>query len=345
MHTEPETPNHALQRTATAVTARASAAAFPPAVHGPRQPPPSLSLGSLGAEHRMPRRSNTRVWVRVAPGIGFSRSMSGGEAGGFIGGVVAGRLLGRLLSTWAGWIVLPVFLPFILALWLLPSLIQLAIFLLSATISLIRRQISSPATTPATIPTDGSNSTLPQRDKPPPRKINYPLKCVGDITWIYSDGTRETFPVQRAIIHDTNTISMDCDCGTPHDPFIYTIQIHTCSKDDFFGSFTAGKSENQRTSGKVKGTLEAVDHVLRFRGVWIEGSKQSEWVGDLRPVVAFPDETQRADDQASAVSSSASEFKFSCPNCDQHILVAATLAGTAAVCPTCAHELIIPQPI
>ena len=42
------TPNHALQRTATAVTARASAAAFPPAMHGPRQPPPSLSLGSLG---------------------------------------------------------------------------------------------------------------------------------------------------------------------------------------------------------------------------------------------------------------------------------------------------------
>ena len=42
------TPNQALQRTATAVTARASAAAFPPAMHGPRQPPPSLSLGSLG---------------------------------------------------------------------------------------------------------------------------------------------------------------------------------------------------------------------------------------------------------------------------------------------------------
>ena len=41
-------PNHALQRTAPAVTARASAAAFPPAMHGPRQPPPSLSLGSFG---------------------------------------------------------------------------------------------------------------------------------------------------------------------------------------------------------------------------------------------------------------------------------------------------------
>ena len=45
-------PNHALQRTATAVTARASAAAFPPAMHGPRQPPPSLSLGSLGVATR-----------------------------------------------------------------------------------------------------------------------------------------------------------------------------------------------------------------------------------------------------------------------------------------------------
>jgi hypothetical protein len=41
------TPIYALPRTATAVTARASAAAFPPAMHEPRQPPPSLSLGSL----------------------------------------------------------------------------------------------------------------------------------------------------------------------------------------------------------------------------------------------------------------------------------------------------------
>ena len=43
-----QTPNHALQRTGAAVTAPASAAAFPPVMHGPRQPRPSLSLGSLG---------------------------------------------------------------------------------------------------------------------------------------------------------------------------------------------------------------------------------------------------------------------------------------------------------
>ena len=43
------TPNHALQPTGMAVTARAPAAAtFPPAMHGPRQPCPWLSLGSLG---------------------------------------------------------------------------------------------------------------------------------------------------------------------------------------------------------------------------------------------------------------------------------------------------------
>ena len=41
-------PNHALQRTGAAVTAPASTATFPPAMHGPRQPRPSLSLGSLG---------------------------------------------------------------------------------------------------------------------------------------------------------------------------------------------------------------------------------------------------------------------------------------------------------
>jgi hypothetical protein len=51
---QPESPNHALQRMATAVTARASAAAFPPTMHGPRQPPPSLSLRSLYRSSRQP---------------------------------------------------------------------------------------------------------------------------------------------------------------------------------------------------------------------------------------------------------------------------------------------------
>ena len=48
------TPNHALQRTGAAVTARASASSFPPAMHGPRQPRPSLSLGSLGVARALP---------------------------------------------------------------------------------------------------------------------------------------------------------------------------------------------------------------------------------------------------------------------------------------------------
>ena len=48
-------PNHALQRTAPAVTLAASAAALPPTVQPARQPPPSLSLGSLGVATRIPR--------------------------------------------------------------------------------------------------------------------------------------------------------------------------------------------------------------------------------------------------------------------------------------------------
>ena len=44
----PETPNHAPQRAAPAVTLAASAAALPPAMQPARQPPPLLSLGSLG---------------------------------------------------------------------------------------------------------------------------------------------------------------------------------------------------------------------------------------------------------------------------------------------------------
>ena len=48
------TPNHALQRTATHVTAPASAAAFPPTMQVPRRAPRSLSLGSLGVATRHP---------------------------------------------------------------------------------------------------------------------------------------------------------------------------------------------------------------------------------------------------------------------------------------------------
>ena len=50
------TPNHALQRTGMAVTARASRHLRPPPpspAHGPRQPCPSLSLGSLGVATRV----------------------------------------------------------------------------------------------------------------------------------------------------------------------------------------------------------------------------------------------------------------------------------------------------
>jgi hypothetical protein len=50
-----QSPNHALQRTAPAVTL----AAPPPSPTQPsRQPPPSLSLGSLGDSHTLCRNSS-----------------------------------------------------------------------------------------------------------------------------------------------------------------------------------------------------------------------------------------------------------------------------------------------
>ena len=54
-----ETPNHALQRTATAVTACAPDRRHLSAHrHRPRQPPPSLSLGSLGVATHVPRNES-----------------------------------------------------------------------------------------------------------------------------------------------------------------------------------------------------------------------------------------------------------------------------------------------
>ena len=47
-------PNHALQRTAPAVTLAASCLRLSPTAQPSRQPPPSLSLGSLGVATRSP---------------------------------------------------------------------------------------------------------------------------------------------------------------------------------------------------------------------------------------------------------------------------------------------------
>ena len=38
------------------------------------------------------------------------------------------------------------------------------------------------------------------------------------------------------------------------------------------------------------------------------------------------------------------DFKFSCPACDQHLVASAELAGISVACPSCAVELVIPQP-
>jgi len=50
----PNAPNHALQRTALAVTLAASCLRLSPTMQPARQPPPSLSLGSLGASPFLP---------------------------------------------------------------------------------------------------------------------------------------------------------------------------------------------------------------------------------------------------------------------------------------------------
>ena len=63
----PETPNHALQRTAPCVTAPASAAAFPPAMQVPRRTPLSLSLGSLGYSRDLPEERTALMFTPESP--------------------------------------------------------------------------------------------------------------------------------------------------------------------------------------------------------------------------------------------------------------------------------------
>ena len=68
----PETPNHALQRTAPCVTAPASAAAFPPAMQVPRRTPRSLSLGSLDLSMRTPKLKKRKAWLITWEGMPYT---------------------------------------------------------------------------------------------------------------------------------------------------------------------------------------------------------------------------------------------------------------------------------
>ena len=37
-----------------------------------------------------------------------------------------------------------------------------------------------------------------------------------------------------------------------------------------------------------------------------------------------------------------SDFKFSCPHCEQHLQCNETMSGRQIVCPTCQHLIVIP---
>ncbi len=37
-----------------------------------------------------------------------------------------------------------------------------------------------------------------------------------------------------------------------------------------------------------------------------------------------------------------SDFKFSCPHCEQHLQCNETMSGRQIVCPTCKHLIVIP---
>ncbi len=39
-----------------------------------------------------------------------------------------------------------------------------------------------------------------------------------------------------------------------------------------------------------------------------------------------------------------SDFKFSCPHCEQHLQCSETMSGRQIVCPTCQHLIVIPPP-
>src|SRR5438093_11691367 len=110
----------------------------------------------------MPRERNTRVWMRVAPGIGFSRSMSSREAGGFIGGALAGQLIGQLCRTWVGLlIVLPLLLPLILLMVVVPIAIQLLRLLIFGFARLAQQGTARARVARLSAPSEQSRSQYP----------------------------------------------------------------------------------------------------------------------------------------------------------------------------------------
>jgi hypothetical protein len=118
----------------------------------------------------------------------------------------------------------------------------------------------------------------------------YPQKFTGSITWLYpTKGTFERFPVSRALLHSPSELVIDCDCGSAHEPYLYTISLRRTVDNRFEGPFGAGRTFGSQSTGKASGRLYTADSGLVLRGTWQE-DEQSEFIVELIRVAHFADE-------------------------------------------------------
>lgn len=119
----------------------------------------------------------------------------------------------------------------------------------------------------------------------------YPQKFTGSIIWLYPENsTWERFPVTRALLHSPTELVIDCDCGDPHKPYLYTIALTKKIDNLFEGAFGAGKSAADQSTGKASGRVYYADSGIMVRGNWIEDSKAMDWFAELTAVAHFPNE-------------------------------------------------------
>ncbi len=272
------------------------------------------------------RKGSTRYFFRLGPGFGMSRR-SEDIGNPFATGLLVGAMRSFSRKPLAFLIMLPVFLPIILialALELLTPFIKLGAQRLGVAIgdgigSLFQR--SSPAA-----PKEAKASQLPSSDplratpkipryrpaggygrtRPIPTEViipesvstppstmpeQPPNKLLGNVTWLEAqESSYGRYPVVRAISRPPTEIVIDCDCGEPHKPYLYTITLR-CSEDGTVqGSFVASSGSNIST-GSATGRCYQSPTGYVITGLWVEDGSKSEFFAELTAVAQFPDET------------------------------------------------------
>lgn len=188
-----------------------------------------------------------------------------------------------------GFLLIPFTVVLLFALPLLGYVLRLAFVLVVASVRAIIGLFSKPATHTEIPPSQPTTIALPASTVP---TLPEATCLTGTCTWFYSGGSRpETFPVTRAVMHALGVLTIECDCGTPRKPYLYTINTESGDGINFHGSFRGGLSTRSHSEGHVTGVFESTKNGCTLEGSWEEGGEISKWITQLTSITDITNAT------------------------------------------------------